>query len=119
MKNVAIIGGGPTGLMAAEVLSAQGIEVSIFEAMPTVGRKFLLAGKSGLNLTHNEPHEKLRSRYNAADKFLRPALDEFTANDICEWAQNLGVETFVGSSGRIFPKVMKARSEERRVGKEC
>ncbi len=108
MKNVAIIGGGPAGLMAAEVLSAQGIQVSVFEAMPTVGRKFLLAGKSGLNLTHSEPQEKLRSRYSAASEFLRPALNAFTANDICQWAQGLGVETFVGTSGRIFPKVMKA-----------
>ncbi len=108
MKNVAIIGGGPAGLMAAEVLSAQGIQVSVFEAMPTVGRKFLLAGKSGLNLTHAEPQEKLRSRYSAAREFLRPALNAFTSKDISEWAQGLGVETFVGTSGRIFPKVMKA-----------
>ncbi len=108
MKTVAIIGGGPTGLMAAEVLSAQRITVYVFEAMPTVGRKFLLAGKSGLNLTHSEPHAKLRGRYSAAGEFLTPALDAFTANDICEWAQNLGVETFVGTSGRIFPRAMKA-----------
>jgi uncharacterized flavoprotein (TIGR03862 family) len=108
MKNVAIIGGGPAGLMAAEVLSAQGISVSVFEAMPTVGRKFLLAGKSGLNLTHSEPHEKQRGRFSAASEFLAPALDAFTAKDICAWAQSLGIETFTGSSGRVFPKVMKA-----------
>jgi uncharacterized flavoprotein (TIGR03862 family) len=108
MKNVAIIGGGPAGLMAAEMLSAQGIQVSVFEAMPTIGRKFLLAGKSGLNLTHSEPHEKLSSRFNAARGFLTPALDEFDAIDIRAWAHNLGVETFVGTSGRIFPKAMKA-----------
>jgi uncharacterized flavoprotein (TIGR03862 family) len=108
MKNVAIIGGGPAGLMAAEVLSKQGIDVSIFEAMPTVGRKFLLAGKSGLNITHSEPHEKLRARYDTAREFLTPALDEFTALDIRNWALSLGVETFVGTSGRIFPTAMKA-----------
>lgn len=108
MKTVAIIGGGPSGLMAAEVLSAQGFAVTVFEAMPTVGRKFLLAGKSGLNLSYAEPHEKLRSRYKAAAEFLTPALDAFTAKDICDWAQSLGIETFTGSSGRIFPKAMKA-----------
>ncbi len=94
--------------MAAEALSAQGIAVSVFEAMPTVGRKFLLAGKSGLNLTHSEPQEKLRGRFGAAGDFLRPALNAATATDICEWAHGLGVEMFVGTSGRIFPKVMKA-----------
>jgi uncharacterized flavoprotein (TIGR03862 family) len=108
MKTVAIIGGGPAGLMAAGVLSAQGITVHVFEAMPTVGRKFLLAGKSGLNLTHSEPHAKLRGRYSAAGTFLAPALDTFAAKDICDWAQGLGVETFAGTSGRIFPKAMKA-----------
>lgn len=108
MKNVAIIGGGPAGLMAAEVLSARGVGVSVFEAMPTVGRKFLLAGKSGLNITHSELHEKLRSRFCAASKFLTPALNEFTSFDIRDWAQNLGVKTFVGTSGRIFPTTMKA-----------
>ena len=108
MKNVAIIGGGPAGLMAAEVLSAKGIVVTLFDAMPTIGRKFLLAGKSGLNLSHAEPHEKLRSRYNSAAEFLAPVLDTFTAKDICDWAQSLGIETFTGSSGRIFPKAMKA-----------
>lgn len=108
MKNVAIIGGGPAGLMAAEVLSAQGIVVSVFDAMPTVGRKFLLAGKSGLNLTHSEPHEKLTGRFGAASEFLAAALDASTATDICDWAHGLGVETFVGTSGRIFPIVMKA-----------
>ncbi len=108
MKNVAIIGGGPTGLMAAEMLSAQGINVSLFEAMPTVGRKFLLAGKSGINLTHSEPHEKLRGRYYAASEFLAPALNAFTAKEVCDWAHGLGIETFTGTSGRIFPKGMKA-----------
>jgi uncharacterized flavoprotein (TIGR03862 family) len=108
MKTVAIIGGGPTGLIAAEVLSAQGLAVTVFEAMPTVGRKFLLAGKSGLNLTHSEPHEKLRGRFGQAAAILRPALDQFTAKNVCDWAQSLGIETFTGTSGRIFPKAMKA-----------
>ncbi|MGL4488720.1 MAG: TIGR03862 family flavoprotein [Rhizobiaceae bacterium] len=108
MKTVAIIGGGPAGLMAAEVLSAHGIGVTIFEAMPTVGRKFLLAGKSGLNLTHSEPHEKLLHRFGNANAFLHNTLDQFTAKDIVDWAGSLGVETFTGTSGRIFPKAMKA-----------
>ncbi len=108
MKTVAIIGGGPAGLMAAQVLSENGMAVTLFEAMPTVGRKFLLAGKSGLNLTHSEPHEKLRDRFGEAASTLQASLDQFTAKDICDWAQSLGVETFTGTSGRIFPKAMKA-----------
>lgn len=108
MTQVAIIGGGPAGLMAAEVLSAAGVSVSLFEAMPTVGRKFLMAGKSGLNITHSEDHATLLAHFGAAQSRLETALSAFTAEDLRAWCQGLGIETFVGSSGRVFPKVMKA-----------
>ena len=94
--------------MAAEVLGAAGHAVTVFEGMPTVGRKLLMAGKSGLNLTHAEPHAEFVSRYGAAAERLRPMLDSFTAADIRDWCAGLGVETFVGSSGRVFPTSMKA-----------
>ncbi|WP_274532579.1 TIGR03862 family flavoprotein [Devosia sp. Root685] len=108
MSQVAIIGGGPAGLMAAEVLADAGLAVTLFEAMPTVGRKLLMAGKSGLNLTHSEEHASLRARYGAALPSLQKALDAFTAEDFRNWCSSLGIETFVGSSGRVFPKAMKA-----------
>lgn len=94
--------------MAAEVLSAAGVSVSLFEAMPTVGRKFLMAGKSGLNITHSEDHATLLTHFGAAQSRLETALSAFTAEDLRAWCQGLGIETFVGSSGRVFPKVMKA-----------
>ncbi|WP_244481222.1 TIGR03862 family flavoprotein [Rhizobium sp. Leaf371] len=107
-KTIAIIGGGPAGLAAAERLSETQHRVTVYDAMPTIGRKFLLAGKSGLNLTHAEPFETFATRYAAASAHLRPALDAFTPEDVRRWAQGLDVETFVGSSGRVFPKAMKA-----------
>lgn len=107
-KTIAIIGGGPAGLAAAEVLSETHHRVTVYDAMPTIGRKFLLAGKSGLNLTHAEPYESFAGRFGAATAGLRPALDAFTPDDVRGWAQGLDVETFVGSSGRVFPKAMKA-----------
>jgi uncharacterized flavoprotein (TIGR03862 family) len=107
-SDIAIIGGGPAGLMAAEVLSASGHAVTIYEAMPTVGRKFLLAGKSGLNITHSEDYSRFVNRFGTASERLRPALDALTPDDIRRWAEGLGTETFVGSSGRVFPRVMKA-----------
>ena len=107
-KRIGIVGGGPAGLMAAEVLSARGHAVTVLEAMPTIGRKFLLAGKSGLNLTHSEPYDRFATRFGAANERLRPALDGFTPEDVRVWAQDLGTETFVGTSGRVFPNVMKA-----------
>ncbi|MCB5203138.1 TIGR03862 family flavoprotein [Neorhizobium sp. T786] len=107
-KDIAIIGGGPAGLMAAEVLSAKGHSVTVYEAMPTFARKFLLAGKSGLNITHSEDFDVFRTRFGAASGRLRAALDAFTPDDIRAWATGLGTETFVGSSGRVFPTVMKA-----------
>lgn len=107
-KTIAIIGGGPAGLMAADVLAGHGHRVTVYEAMPTVGRKFLLAGKSGLNITHSEDYQRFVTRFGAANARLRAALDAFTPQDVRNWAQSLGTETFVGSSGRVFPTVMKA-----------
>ncbi len=107
-KSVAIIGGGPAGLMAAEHLAGKGHRVTVYDAMPTVGRKFLLAGKSGLNITHAEDYARFVTRYGAANDRLRPVLDLMTPDAIRVWAAGLGTETFVGTSGRVFPKVMKA-----------
>lgn len=107
-KTIAIIGGGPAGLMAADVLAGHGHRVTVYEAMLTVGRKFLLAGKSGLNITHSEDYQRFVTRFGAANARLRAALDAFTPQDVRDWAQSLGTETFVGSSGRVFPTVMKA-----------
>ena len=107
---VAIIGGGPAGLMAAEVLSNAGaaLSVHVLDAMPSVGRKFLLAGKGGLNLTHAEAPASFNTRYAEAAGALAPMLSAFGAEELRQWAHELGVETFVGSSGRVFPKDMKA-----------
>jgi predicted flavoprotein YhiN len=107
---VAIIGGGPAGLMAAEVLAGAGaaLSVQVYDAMPSVGRKFLLAGKGGLNLTHSEAAEPFLSRYGERSAQLQPLLAAFGPAELRAWARALGVETFVGSSGRVFPKDMKA-----------
>lgn len=107
-KTIAIFGGGPAGLIAAEKLSASGHAVTVYEQMPTVGRKFLLAGKSGLNLTHAENFSVFAKRFGNANERLLPALEAFSPQKLRDWADNLGAETFVGSSGRIFPKAMKA-----------
>ncbi|MGE6781380.1 TIGR03862 family flavoprotein [Ensifer adhaerens] len=107
-NNIAIIGGGPSGLMAAEVLSERGHAVTVYDSMPTVARKFLLAGKSGLNITHSEDYAAFAERFGSAASRLRAALDAFTPEDVRQWAAALGTETFVGSSGRVFPKAMKA-----------
>ncbi len=107
-RQVAVIGGGPAGLMAAEVLSAAGHAVTVFEAMPTVARKLLMAGKSGLNITHAENYDSFRQRFGEAEPQLRAALDDFTPDMLRDWAHGLGQETFVGTSGRVFPMVMKA-----------
>jgi uncharacterized flavoprotein (TIGR03862 family) len=106
--DVAVIGGGPAGLMAAEVLSGAGLSVAVFERMPTLGRKFLMAGRGGLNLTHSEDFERFVGRYGAADARLRPMLEAFTPADLVAWAEGLGQATFVGTSGRVFPKALKA-----------
>lgn len=105
---VAIIGGGPAGLMAAEVLSARGVQVTVFDAMPSLGRKFLLAGVGGMNITHSEPYEPFLARYGQRQAELAPLLNQFDGAALREWVHGLGVETFVGSSGRVFPKEMKA-----------
>ncbi|MBK5206710.1 MAG: TIGR03862 family flavoprotein [Polaromonas sp.] len=107
---VAVIGGGPAGLMAAEVLASAGpaLTVQVYDAMPTVGRKFLLAGKGGLNLTHSEPLEVFLRRYGERSAQLQPLIAAFGPAELRAWAESLGVETFVGSSGRVFPKDMKA-----------
>lgn len=107
-RQVTIIGGGPAGLMAAEVLSAAGATVTVYEAMPTVARKFLMAGKSGLNITHAEDYSLFAGRFGAAQGRLRAALDDFTPDALRAWALALGQETFTGTSGRVFPVSMKA-----------
>ncbi len=108
MRKVAIVGGGPTGLMAAEVLVQAGVQVDLYDAMPSVGRKFLMAGKGGLNLTHAEPYDQFVARYGQRREQITPMLDAFGADALQEWVQGLGVSTFVGSSGRVFPTEMKA-----------
>ncbi len=107
---IAIIGGGPAGLMAAEVLAshAERMDVQLYDAMPSVGRKFLLAGKGGLNLTHAEEFDPFVSRYLEAAGSIQPLLKAFGSTELREWARGLGIETFVGSSARVFPKDMKA-----------
>ncbi len=105
---VAVIGGGPAGLMAAEVLSQAAIHVDLFDAMPSVGRKFLLAGKGGMNLTHSEALAPFLSRYGTRQAEIEPLLATFGPDALRAWVQGLGIETFVGSSGRVFPTDMKA-----------
>jgi uncharacterized flavoprotein (TIGR03862 family) len=107
-KTVAIVGGGPAGLMAAETLTQGGVQVMLFDAMPSVGRKFLLAGKGGMNLTHAEPLEKFLTRYGARSASLKPLIEGFGPDALRAWAHELGIETFVGSSQRVFPTDMKA-----------
>lgn len=111
MKRIAIIGGGPAGLRAAEVAAEAGAEVTLFDAMPSVGRKFLVAGKGGMNLTHSEPQETFASRYSASKpsgELWGSILAEFTPADLREWATRLGAETFEAGSGRVYLKNLKA-----------
>ena len=103
-----MIGGGPAGLIAAEVLAAGGVSVDVYDTMASVGRKFLLAGRGGLNLTHSEPLERFTPRYAERASTLAPLIDAFTPTDLRAWAQELGIDTFVGTSGRVFPADMKA-----------
>ena len=105
---VAIVGGGPAGLMAAELLSQSGVQVDLFDTKPSVGRKFLLAGRGGLNLTHSEPLPRFQTRFAERSALLSPMLEVFGPDALRAWAQGLGVETFVGSSGRVFPTDLKA-----------
>ena len=104
----AIIGAGPAGLMAAEVLAAEGVAVSVYDHMPTPGRKFLMAGRGGLNLTHSEDLPRFLSRYGEAAPHLRAAIEAFPPPALIAWCEGLGQPTFVGTSGRVFPRAMKA-----------
>jgi uncharacterized flavoprotein (TIGR03862 family) len=106
--HVAIIGGGPAGLMAAEVLSQAGVRVDVYDGMPSVGRKFLLAGVGGMNITHSEAYPAFLSRYAERAAQIAPLLRAFHADALCQWIHDLGIETFIGSSGRVFPTDMKA-----------
>lgn len=106
--HVAIIGGGPAGLMAAEVLSQAGVRVDLYDGMPSVGRKFLLAGVGGMNITHSEAYPAFLSRYAERAPQIAPLLRAFDADALCRWIHELGIETFIGSSGRVFPTDMKA-----------
>ena len=106
--NIVIVGAGPAGLMAAEAVSRAGHSVAIYDAMPSVGRKFLLAGKGGLNLTHSEPADIFASRYGTRQTAVQPWLAQFGAKQIRDWAKGLGIDTFVGTSARVFPTDMKA-----------
>lgn len=108
MKHVAIIGAGPAGLMAAEAAMAQGARVNIYDAMPSAGRKFLMAGKSGLNITHSEDDAQFRQRYDAPDARLAAMVEAFGPTEIVEWMAGLGIAAHTGSSGRVFPAGMKA-----------
>jgi len=108
MSNVAVIGAGPAGLMAAETLALAGHTVQVFEAKPSAGRKFLMAGRGGLNITHSEPAERFNARYGARAPEFATMLAALNANGLCEWVHGLGIETLVGSSGRVFPAEMKA-----------
>lgn len=107
-KSVAIIGGGPAGLMAAEVLSKHHLQVDVYDAKPSLGRKFLMAGKSGLNITHSENFEQFVLRYGNRKEEVEKWLLNFTPDDLRNWVHELGFETFIGTSGRVFPKGMKA-----------
>ena len=107
-KTVAIVGGGPAGLMAAEVLARAGARVTVYDRMPSVARKFLLAGRGGLNLTHGEPLERFITRYDATAPLLASALADFPPRAVVAWCEALGQPVFTGSSGRVFPCAMKA-----------
>lgn len=109
MTDAVVIGAGPAGLMAAEELARAGLSVTVAEAMPSVGRKFLMAGKSGLNITKAEPNDRFRAVFgNDLPKALITALDQFGPNEVIAWAESLGQPVFTGSTGRVFPTVMKA-----------
>lgn len=108
LQTIAVIGAGPAGLMAAEVLSAAGLAVTVYDRMPSVARKLLIAGRGGLNLTHSEPLDRFKARYGTAAARLAPIIEAFPPQALIAWAEGLGQPTFVGSSGRIFPKSLKA-----------
>src|SRR5215470_4064347 len=105
--DAAVIGAGPAGLMAAEVLAKDGARVTVYDAMPSAGRKFLMAGRGGLNLTHGEALPQFLARYGAAEARLQPAIEAFPPQALRDWSDALGEPTFVGSSGRVFPTSFK------------
>jgi len=119
-RRAIVIGAGPAGLMAAETLAEEGVAVTIYDRMPSAGRKFLMAGRGGLNLTHSEPFEAFLARYGAAAEPLRPAVTRFSPDELRAWSEGLGEPTFVGTSGRVFPRSLKAspllRAWLRRLG---
>jgi len=108
LKTVAVVGGGPAGLMAAEVISARSVKVDLYDSMPSVGRKLLMAGKSGLNITHSDLFDVFVTRYGKRQMQIEPMLKNFGAKELREWVHSFGIETFVGTSGRVFPTGMKA-----------
>lgn len=107
-KKIAIIGAGPAGLMAAEVLAQAGFSVTVYDAMASAGRKILQAGRGGLNVTHSEVYDDFVTRYGNKQPQITPWLEQFNANDLRQWMSDLGIETFVGSSGRVYPLNMQA-----------
>jgi hypothetical protein len=106
--SVVVIGGGPAGLMAAEVLANAGVRVELYDAMPSLGRKFLLAGVGGMNITHAEPKAAFLGRYRERQEEIAGLLADFDADSLRAWIHDLGIDTFVGTSGRVFPRDMKA-----------
>ena len=108
LKTVNIIGGGPSGLMAASILSQNSYQVTIFDRKPSLGRKFLLAGRGGLNITHSEKKEDFFEKYGKNSQIFRPIITDFSPQDLRNWCEKLGEKTFVGSSGRVFPESFKA-----------
>lgn len=106
--SIAVVGGGPAGLMAAEVMAGAGAAVTVYDRMPSLARKFLLAGRGGLNLTHSEDLSRFLSRYGASEPHLRQMIEALTPDAVRAWCEELGQPTFVGSSGRVFPRAMKA-----------
>ena len=108
MPSVAVVGGGPAGLMAADVLARAGVEVTVFDRMGSIGRKFLLAGRGGLNITHSEELPRVLARYSDANPLLRAAVESFPPDATRAWCHSLGQSTFIGSSGRVFPDAFKS-----------
>ena len=108
-----VVGGGPAGLIAAERLARAGVVVTVFDRTPSVGRKFLLAGRGGLNITHSEPFDRFAARYRGGAAHLAAALDGFGPDDLRAWCAELGEPTFVGSSGRVFPRSFRATNTRR------
>src|SRR5688572_10692767 len=107
-KSVAVMGGGQAGLIADQIISPGGVKLDLYDSMPSLGRKFLMAGKTGLNITHSEPFEQLVARYGNRRAQLEPMLKIFGPQELLQWVHGLGIETFVGTSGRVFPIGMKA-----------